>query len=52
MSRSLNTVLRGKIILSSTLPSNCEGLEVIQLYAVMISHPVLISLCTFDRSFM
>ena len=51
-----------KIILSSSVPSNREGLEVVQLCAVMIDRPVSlsrllgeavsVSLCTFGSRFM
>ena len=51
-----------KIILSSSVPSKREGLEVVQLCAVIIGRPVSlsrfegeavsVSLCTFGRSFM
>ena len=62
MFRSLKMSFSRKIILSSSVPSKREGLEVVQLCAVMIGRPVSlsrllgeavsVSLCTFGRSFM
>ena len=62
MSRSLKMSFSCKIILSSSVPSKREGLEVVQLCAVIISRPVSlsrlegeavsVSLCTFGRNFM
>ena len=62
MSRSLKMSFSCKIILSSSVPSKREGLEVVQLCAVIIGRPVnllrfegeavSVNLCTFGRSFM
>ena len=43
MFRSLKMSLSCKIILSSSVPSKREGLEVVQLCAVMIGRPVSLS---------
>lgn len=61
MFRSLKMSSSCKIILSSSVPSKREGLDVVQLCAVMIGRPVSlsrlvgeavsVSLCTFGRSF-
>ena len=59
MFRSSKRFFRCKIILSSSVPSTREGLDVIQLCAVIIGLPVsllydagLSSLCTLGSSFM
>jgi len=62
MSRSLKRFFSCKIILSSSVPSNREGLDVVQLCAVMMGRPVssvmfsceagLSSLCTLGSNFM
>ena len=62
MSRSLKMSFSCKIILSSSVPSKREGLEVVQLCAVIIGRPdslsrlegeaKSVSLCTLGRSFM
>lgn len=62
MSRSLKMSFSFKIILSSSVPSKREGLEVVQLCAVIIGRPVSlsrlegeavsVSLCTLGSSFM
>ena len=62
MSRSLKMSFSRKIILSSSVPSNRERSEVVQLRAVIIGRPVSlsrldgeavsVSLCTLGRSFM
>ena len=62
MFRSSKMSFSRKIILSSSAPSKREGLEVVQLCAVIIGRPVSlsrfegeavsVSLCTFGRSFM
>ena len=62
MSRSVKRSFSCKIILSSSVPSSREGLDVVQLCAVIIGRPVsllmfdgeavLSSLCTFGSSFM
>ena len=62
MSRSIKMSFSFKIILSSSVPCNCEGSEVVQLCAVIIGCPVslsrlegeavVVSLCTSGRSFM
>ena len=60
MFRSSKMSFSRKIILSSSVPSKREGLEVVQLCAVMIGRPVSLSrllgeavsfsLCTFGSS--
>ena len=62
MFRSLKMSFSCKIILSSSVPSKREGLEVVQLCAVIIGRPVSlssfegepvsVSLCTLGRSFL
>ena len=62
MSCSLRISFSCKIILSSSVPSKREGIEVVQLCAVIIGRPVSlsrlegeaksVSLCTLGRSFM
>ena len=62
MSRSVKRSFSYKIILSSSVPSSREGLDVVQLCAVIIGcsvsllmfdgEAVLSSLCTFASSFM
>ena len=62
MSCSLKMSFSCKIILLSSVPSKWEGLEVVQLCAVIIGRPVSllrlegetvsVALCTFGRSFM